>query len=96
MNSFRVGMKVVCVEREQDPFPPNPVYGVVYTVSWVGSFDAGVVIDLVELPSPATTIVGRGYFADCFRPAVEPGTETGMSILRELLNTQDQPVRADA
>ncbi len=84
-----------------------PQYGVVYTVRAVytarradGSEIAA--IRLAEIRNNlhtkfASGEVGEiGFYASCFRPVVERGTDAGMSILREILNKTDQPVREDA
>lgn len=51
--SWYVGMKVVCVDPQDDPEPPNPIYGNVYTVSWIGldKYNNYVLVDLLELPA---------------------------------------------
>ncbi|WPE22463.1 hypothetical protein [Shinella zoogloeoides] len=92
MNSFRVGMKVVCIDNHE--WDHKLALGAVYEVSAVGWELGEIYIGLVETPASGGGLLHwRAYR---FRPVVEPGTEKGMSILRELLNTQDQPVRADA
>lgn len=67
--SWYVGMKVVCIETEDDPEPPNPVYGEIYTISWIGVGVDGpaVLIDLLELPNPENEEFDRGYLASAFR-----------------------------
>lgn len=102
MNSFRVGQKVVWLgdvyallhpgdSTEVDDHPLEE--GGIYTISNLYVTDDEVVmVELVEHPAPETDEFDAGFPAIDFRPAVSDGTETGMSILRELLNTQDKPV----
>lgn len=97
MNNFRVGQKVVCINSSRCDRLTD---GLIYTVSKVWNWpsfshlDGETVmsgINLVEVEAEHDAFDARR-----FRPVVEPGTETGMSILRELLNTQDKPVEVDA
>lgn len=95
--NFRVGQKVVCVETKyREEFLSE---GAVYTIADVigrrlaHSFDGAgyftaLVLDEVENIN--------GFDARRFRPAIERGTESGMSILRNLLNKTDKPVEVDA
>lgn len=79
-----------------------PEVGKVYTVReiMVGKVGNAPCVTLHEIPAQSVEVlVGRSlrvgniiFHASIFRPVVEPGTETGMSILRELLNTQDKPL----
>jgi hypothetical protein len=101
MSNFRVGQKVVCVV---DAMSSGVLQvGRVYTVERIVpptltlSFDGvgvrpGLVLCEVENPFPE----GIGFNAHRFRPAVDRGTQKGMSILRELLNKQPQTVREEA
>lgn len=92
---FRVGQKVVCVDGEEHPRLWCPKTGGVYTIRSVFVWDDCPYIRLEEYRH-RTRSSGPwgegGWNALRFRPVVEPGTETGMSILRELLNTQDKPL----
>lgn len=79
MTNFRVGQKVVCVDARSKrlggaPLHAWPTEGQVYTIS--GGYSKFVYLS--ELGWPA-------FYADRFRPAVERGEETGMSILRKIL-----------
>lgn len=105
MCNFRVGQKVACVndqwsgngyERSRGIGCPLKA-GSTYTVSGFcvvdafsmnGIFERVQCLLLAEVGHPS----GRGFDARRFRPVVERGTETGMSILRELLNKTDKPV----
>lgn len=84
----------------------KPVVGKIYTVREVvvGEIKSTVCILLEEIPDQRVSFtfngeINRGnilFEASGFRPIVERGTEKGMSILRNLLNKQNQPVREDA
>lgn len=80
--SFRVDQKVVCV---------NPIddlrRGGIYTITAVRCFDGEWFVGV-----DGSVFKNADFFAYRFRPLAEPGTETGMSILRDLLNTQDKPL----
>lgn len=97
MSNFRVGQKVVCINATGSAvLRKGHIYTVWETFGFVlptglGVEDTG--ISLVEI-EPQTS--HYGFAASRFRPAVEPGTETGMSILRELLNKADKPIEVDA
>lgn len=105
---FQVGQKVVLAvpygETAQFEAFLNgdtlPVPNVVYTIKeieWVAA-DEIVFIRLNEISNPIPDHMEReaAFNAARFRPIVERGTETGMSILRDLLNKQSQTVREDA
>lgn len=89
---FVVGQQVVCVEAQDDPEPPNPVFGQVYTVSWVGVCEGHTQIDLAELPMPETDDFYRGYQAKAFRPVVE--RKTDISLFKAMLSPSKQTVEA--
>lgn len=105
--NFRVGQKVVCVNDENLPYLAlrGPDFfiqglhgltrGAVYTVREVYSapYCATHLVKLEEITRPAAD---DGYSVARFRPVVEPGTEKGMSILRNILNKTDKPVEVDA
>lgn len=75
-----------------------PLVGKIYHVREVFvSYIGAPAILLAEIDNSAVCKkLGKareaGFEADRFRPVVEPGTEKGMSILRELLNKTDKPV----
>ena len=105
--SFKAGDKVVYVGGIEDEYCVElflfsggivPEVGKVYSVRDMWSNPAtehvGVYVDEIR-NAPMHTALGLmelPYPAYLFRPVVEPGTETGMSILRDLLNTQDKPL----
>lgn len=91
--NFRVGQKVVCVDDSRLPDEPGPyvVKGNVYTIIEIYEEDTiqeGVSPHLLfaELPVVEKDPWTRGYFAGCFRPAVEGKTDTGMAILKQILS----------
>lgn len=93
--NWYVGMKVVAIEPVGDPEPPNPVYGEVYTISWIGVADDGtddILIDLVELPNPESPRFMRGYEATGFRPAQT--RKADISVFTAMLRGTKGKVRA--
>ena len=101
MSNFRVGQKVVCVANdmfaglldEGRVYTVEAVVGPVlsYSIDGIGSRYA-LVLEEVENPCCDT----GGFASLRFRPAVERGTEKGMSILRNLLNKAGKRVEVDA
>ncbi|MCD1266924.1 hypothetical protein B5M44_21910 [Shinella sumterensis] len=78
-----------------------PVVGTTYTIREVFLHESGVIaLRFRELVNPALPYANKvselAMDARHFRPVAERGTDAGMSILRELLNKTDQPVREDA
>lgn len=104
---FVVGQKVVCVNDEEVPVAaiPGAIFlffglngltrGCVYTVREVYQAEYSLV-PLVKVREIYRPDADDGYSALRFRPLVERGTETGMSILRDLLNKTDKPVEVVA
>lgn len=107
--AFRVGQKVVCVKSRRyggTGAEIMPVKGNVYTVRGIDLNRPGcnceVGLWLEEITNPPMDY--RGGIEECsfdatrFRPLVEKKTETGMAILREILDretiTDKPPVRA--
>ena len=92
--SFRIGQKVVCIDALHPrtlsqwwielwhPYE-HAVEGRVYTISNIYLLGADQMIELVELPSPATDFWYAGFFADGFRPVVE--RKTDISIFTKML-----------
>lgn len=86
--------------------PIQPVVGTIYTVRQVllGKIGEVPCIKVDEIPDHRIQVLVNGelligdvvFDAAGFRPVVERGTDAGMSILREILNKADQPVREDA
>ena len=101
--TFRIGQKVVCVDDSGHPsFAPVEVKkGCIYTISWVGMHThpaAGKIecLRLVEVARRACAIDPDGnmpFRATRFRPVVERKTETGMAILREILDRESHQDR---
>lgn len=86
--TFRVGMKVVCVDASRGRGEPDPplVEGAVYTVASVRYFDQAVSRDapgygvtLLEVSSVETDEYWAEYRSERFRPAVEPKSETSFT-----------------
>lgn len=93
MTMFRIGQKVVCVDDECAPgrawvrWGP-PKLGAVYTVAATGLNSingAGTCIAVEEIKGQ--------YRASRFRPVTERKTETGMAILREILDRESHQDR---
>lgn len=99
--SFHVGQKVVCVDARRnwghDDFPLKK--NSVYTVSGMCSyreaqdsiFGSKVTPRLCLAEIPEKTY---GFHVSRFRPVIERKTETGMAILREIIDReshQDKP-----
>jgi hypothetical protein len=89
--TFRVGQKVVCMDDKPELGKrwtyKKPHLGRTYQVTacYVDD-DSDEVVRLRGMrraPHP-------GYLASRFRPVVELGTETGMAILRNLLETKQR------
>jgi hypothetical protein len=96
---FHVGQKVVCVDADDTSAHGRKELseGSVYTVRWVGQNDRKhparpelsntVGVRLIEIP-----IRSHGdnpFSALRFRPLVSKSTETGMAILREILDREN-------
>lgn len=91
---WHVGMKVVCIEPVDDPESPNPAYGEVYTIAWIGVSCGDVMIDLVELPCPESEEFNRGYLAEGFRPVQQ--RKTSIEIFKRLLINPHVRIEEDA
>ena len=96
---FRIGQKVVCVFkpiRNAKYMERTPDVGGVYTVR--AMMDGGIRVH--EISNPAHRYIDGTYecyfVVGAFRPAVEKSTDTGMAILKEILEreTVRDPVRA--
>lgn len=104
--NFQVGQKVVCKLVVLSDWAKSlsfecPVVGKVYTIRAINVWPRSTLLRFEELRNERfTEISGKeiepGFPHWYFEPVVEPGTETGMSILRELLNTQDKPLEVVA
>lgn len=85
MNNFKVSDKVVCVKRgawvgtrDKRQRAHGPIYGCVYRIQKIEPDFDSVYLRFAEFAN-------RSFRYDRFRPAVERGTETGMTILRKIL-----------
>lgn len=99
--SFHVGQKVVCVDdvyesRNWKFIPNRPVKNGIYHIRDIRESYYGIGFLLREIVNPPHPFGlwdhgGReGIFPSWrFRPLQERSTETGMSILRSLLNTRE-------
>lgn len=103
---FRIGQKVVCVNEEPiagqrgSKWDAKLKAGAVYVIRWAGTYQnnvfgpskcvrlQGIVRDYADGDTP--------YCASRFRPVVEKSTDTGMAILKEILEreTARDPVQA--
>lgn len=108
---FWIGQKVVCVDDSPSDDPrcgpggdwvPNyPKRGQIYTVRGISN-TGSIVLD--EIMNPIREFLGGDAEAHWkphrFRPLVEKSTDTGMAILREILDRETvtdkprKPVRA--
>lgn len=92
---FRIGQKVECVNDCAVPGKtwgglPHPIKGQVYTIArFVPSIykEDELCFDLVEIDRG----VPLGFVSWRFRPLISKSTESGMSILRRILNGQRIP-----
>ena len=95
--TFRVGQKVVCVDDSvsgRTGLPTGLVKGAIYTVrgfSWHPTVSPpyGVLIEEISFPDHRTSVGDEaGFHHARFRPVQERKTETGMAILREILDRE--------
>ena len=97
--SFHVGQKVVCVDDchlgygRRVPDLDWIVKGEIYTVSCTPFLNGwgNFAIHLTERPNKRAK---TGFHISRFRPVIERKTETGMAILREIIDReshQDKP-----
>lgn len=99
--AFRVGQKVMCVDDKSRLGRPHLeadgitriIFGNVYKVSGSTTRDGFAAVHLVGIKRP----YGQAYYADRFRPVAEKSTDTGMAVLREILDRETvkdrEPVR---
>ena len=102
--AFHVGQKVVCIVEKEGNMPVGvvePGKGDIATVARIYFFDdaefgPSEVLVLHEYPSPPCDKYGDGWLSRYFRPIIESSTDTGMAILREILDreTDKPPVKA--
>lgn len=94
--AFKVGQKVVCVNDQFKPldskvFSALPVKGQIYTIRLIyGPNVHGygfLLAEITGMPWPGDG-EERGFLATRFRPLVEKSTETGMAILRGILDRE--------
>lgn len=97
MNNFRVGQKVVCVRNvltlnSEVHLPAGPrVFTVIGTGQ--GRNYKGVLSPGIELKEVQPVEQCTMFDAAFFRPVVEPSTDTGMAILRKLLELTEELVQ---
>ena len=104
--AFHIGQKVVCVDARETGIDRNVLTkGAVYTVRWIGprasthptlpEMNTPLAIRLIEVPR--RTHSDNPFSIARFRPVVEKSTESGMAILREILDREtikdDKPVK---
>lgn len=95
--NFRVGQKVVCVDASPGKHGYAPRYvnkGEIYTVSRLTVSNDGPALRLIEVNfDPQDWLLCKR-----FRPLIEKSTDTGMAVLREILDRETVkdtvPVRA--
>lgn len=100
--TFRVGQKVVCVGALSPTFYGEkvPEVGKVYTIRNVRKFENGIGLHLREIANSVHRYQDGTYEAffhkEFFRPVVEKSTDTGMAILREILDRESHDERVSA
>lgn len=100
--AFRVGQKVVCVSARVCVTPgPEPVFGSTYTIREIETdYKGDLGLRLQEIQKPISHHHNKeyGFYAFRFRPLIEKSTDTGMAILREILDRETVndrvPIRA--
>lgn len=93
---FRAGQRVVCIDAKVRPESSlfviggeELVEGTVYTVR--ANVTAGpdstpaILLEEIRLPALSGPFDEGAFYADRFRPVTERSTETGMAILRKVL-----------
>jgi hypothetical protein len=104
-NHAKVGDKVAA--REDAIFEPSngetaPEHGRIYTIRWIGPIpsDAEMCLrfdEIINRQMVYNEMFGEAVFpAILFRPIQTKSTESGMQILRGLLDTTKQPIKEDA
>jgi len=84
---FHVGQKVVCVNDQNWRIPGtgrHPIKGSIYTIAAVDK--DGVALE--EIGPRGCWAVPCPYLASRFRPVVEKSTDTGMAVLKEILERE--------
>src|SRR3954462_11806790 len=92
--AFRVGQKVVCVNPKilvhPDKSSPALVLNGIYTIRQLGIFPDGqpgmTLNEIHGLPFPGNCFGEWAFHTTRFRPVIERKTDTGMAILRKLLD----------
>lgn len=111
--AFRVGQKVVCVDDDPKnhgnwtaPTDLETLHGLtrghVYTVQKIGSYRGAACVWIAEIQRPTPDTCKQfgeaGFSSRRFRPVVEKSTDSGMAILREILDRETikdrAPIRA--
>lgn len=89
---FRVGQKVVCVDASpgRHTFIRYLKRGAIYTIRGIDteSGQYGVWLQEVILPVIAPWKLEMSFMPTRFRPIVEKSTDTGMAVLREILDRE--------
>lgn len=104
--AFRVGQKVVLIKDVWKDhlwmlIPNRPILGVTYTVRSCGiSSSSGPRLLLEEISNPDgpwRCSIKEGSFPEQrFRPLIEKSTDTGMAILREILDRESYVIKTPA
>lgn len=93
---FRIGQLVERIGGEGERGCAPPLHTPLH-VTWIGDVQwAGRVYEVIEVegyPAPETGDYYRGYNANYFRAVVEKSTDTGMAILREILDRESFDVK---
>jgi len=105
--AFRVGMKVVCIYAGRwDAVSAYgdeiwPVKDQVYTIRSIQDYPShGLTgLRLAEIRNPVRNYPPNGlmepsFLSDRFRPVVDRKTDTGMAILKKILENHEEKVRA--
>lgn len=103
--SFRIGQKVVCIYGgwRRDPGELTlrfPRKGAIYHVRGFPPNDPnpGSTIWLLEIVNRRLPGYGNevAFSVRCFRPLIDRSTDTGMAILRRILDDHKPPIREHA
>lgn len=96
--AFRVGQEVVCIDDSAPAcgFGETPKKGETYVISRIGDSSLGspnfIDVDGVKPNHPDYP----GFRSSRFRPIIKKSTDTGMAILREILDRESYAIKTPA
>lgn len=108
--AFRVGQKVVYIDDHDDQSwegrRPNHVREKeIYTIRWCGEYNfengPSPAVYLSEVKNPKSrwfdgSCSEPAFGAERFRPLIEKSTDTGMAVLREILDRESYVIKTPA